>query len=101
MMMFLAGSGIPTLAQLHIPLMLIRGQFLLTRQMWLFMSANLNPRPAPPQPPGKFISVQSGNIGDSNLKTVSWVESIFLNTYTVRLYGGGSGLTLEPRPPLR
>lgn len=50
MMMFLAGSGIPTLAQLHIPLMLIRGQFLLTRQMWLFVSANLNPRPAPPPP---------------------------------------------------
>lgn len=50
MMMFLAGSGIPALAQLHIPLMLIRGQFLLTRQMWLFMSANLNPRPAPPSP---------------------------------------------------
>lgn len=48
--MFLAGSGIPALAQLHIPLVLIRGQFLLTRQMWLFMSANLNPRPAPPPP---------------------------------------------------
>lgn len=82
MMMFLAGSGVSTLA--HSTRVDLGAVFIEQTDVAIYVCQS---QPKTCAPPVKFISVQRGNIGDSNPKTLSWLESISFNIYTVQHEG--------------
>lgn len=81
MMMFLAGSGVSTLA--HSTRVDLGAVFIDQTAVAIYVCQS-QPKTCPPI---KFISVQRGNVGDSHPKTLSWMESICFNRYAVLNYG--------------
>lgn len=77
MMMFLAGSGVSTLA--HSTSVDLGAVFIEQTDVAIYVCQS-QPKTCPPV---KFISVQRENIGDSNPKTLNWMESIFFPISTL------------------